>query len=65
MEIKEQLSEMYDSGVRAVNVTYKDGLTAEDVAKWKAAKKDGKAAPTPKATPAANNPVAASASFPA
>jgi hypothetical protein len=25
MEIKEQLSEMYDSGVRAVNVTYKDG----------------------------------------
>lgn len=48
----------------AENVTYRDGLTAEDVAAWKAAKKSGGSAPAPKATPAAN-PFAASASFPA
>jgi hypothetical protein len=48
----------------AENVTYRDGLTAEEVAAWKAAKKSGGATPAPKATPAAN-PFAAAASFPA
>jgi len=50
----------------AANVTYRDGLTAEDVAAWKAAKKADKSA-TASAKPAAAtaNPFATSATFPA
>jgi len=33
----------------ASNVTYQDGLTAEDVAAWKASKRSGSSAPAPKA----------------
>lgn len=41
----------------ASNVTYKDGLTEQDVKDWLQAKRDGKAATTPAAKPAAKRPM--------
>lgn len=46
----------------AANITYKDGLTAEEVAAWKEAQKSGKKAPAVK--PQANEFAGAAAGFP-
>ena len=51
-EIGKRLAEVLDK--YADNVTYKDGLTAEDVAEWKASKSTkGDSGPTPKVAPKA------------
>ena len=51
-EIGKRLTEVLDK--YADNVTYKDGLTAEDVAEWKASKSTkGGTGPTPKVAPKA------------
>lgn len=44
----------------ADNITYKDGLTAEDIEAWKAAKADGKGAASSKPTPKVVNKPATS-----